>query len=109
MKKATKRPSKRLTAQEKLAQTDLSKIHGISRSRLLKELADSNEMAIAFLNHLQNNDPEGAMEVIELYLNAIETIKLRRKAKWHEPISPSFKYRNPTIKTLAKIMYEHTH
>lgn len=66
-------------------------------------------MAVAFLNHLANNDPEGAMEVIELYLNAIETIKLKKKNRLQHSTSTNLKHRNPTIKTLAKIMYDHTH
>lgn len=73
-------------------------------------LADPNKMSLAFLDCLQNNDPEGAMEMIELYLNAIDRVKLRKETHLHKAtLHSALKHRNPTIKTLAKIMYIHTH
>ena len=73
-------------------------------------LADPNKMALAFLDCLQNNDPEAAMEMIEMYLNAVDRVKLRKETQLHKAtVHSALKHRNPTIKTLAKIMYTWTH
>lgn len=89
---------------------NLDKIPGVSREKPSEYLTDPNKMALAFIDCLQNNDPEGAMEMIEIYLKAVDKSKLRKETKLHKSTMHSaLKHRNPTIKTLAKIMYSHTH
>ena len=62
------------------------------------------------LECLQNNDPEGAMEMIAIYLDALNKAKLRKQTHLAKSTMYSaLKHRNPTIKTLAKIMYASTH
>jgi DNA-binding phage protein len=76
----------------------------------LKELSNPNQTAAAVFECLTNNDPEGAMEMIELYLEAINKTSLMKKT--HLPKSTMYsalKHRNPTIKTLARIMYSASH
>ena len=82
----------------------------VKRLHPLKELADSGQTAAAVFECLTNNDPEGAMEMIELYLEAVNKATLMKKT--HLPKSTmysAFRHRNPTIKTLAKIMYLASH
>lgn len=73
------------------------------------ELKDENFIGKAIFECLINNDPEGVMEVIGIYLSALEKNKLVRNA--HVPKSTlyhSLKSKNPTIKTLAKIVHATT-
>lgn len=95
---------------EKLAKADLNKVKGLKRSNPLEELADPNQTAMAVFECLLNNDSEGAMEMIEIYLEALNKSKLRRQVNLHKSTMYSaLKHRNPTMKTLAKIMYASSH
>lgn len=71
----------------------------------VKQLANSNKTALAVFECLLNNDPYGAMEMIELYLEAINKTKLRAKTGLSKStMFSALKHKNPTIKTLAKIL-----
>lgn len=95
---------------EKLVNVDLESIPGLRRADPLKELIDPHQISMAVFECLLNNDPEGAMEMIEIYLEALNKEKLRKKSNLPKSTMYSaFKHRNPTIKTLAKIMYASTH
>ncbi len=105
----TRTSKKRQRSLEKLEKLDLSKVKGLSKIDPLKELADPQQTALAILECLQNNDPEGAMEIIAIYLDAINKTRLRKKTKLPKSTMYSaLKHRNPTIKTLAKIMHDST-
>ncbi len=84
----------------------------IKRKKLLKPipydpletLLDKNLVGKGFLECLQNNDPEGTIEVIAIYLKA-----LNKKVNPDTNFSKStfykkLKNKNPTIKTLAKLV-----
>ncbi len=59
---------------------------------------------------LCTNDPDGAMEMVGIYLEALNKAKLRAHVGLHKSTMYSaLKHRNPTIKTLAKIMYSAAH
>ena len=89
---------------------NLDKVKGVTRVSPLRELIDPQQTALAILECLQNNDPEGAMEMITIYLDALNKTRLTQKAKLPKSTMYSaLKHRNPTIKTLAKIMYASTH
>jgi DNA-binding phage protein len=111
IKMAKKKTSKkRHRSLERLAKLDLNKVKGLSKADLIKDLSDPQETALAILECLQNNDPEGAMEMIAIYLDAINKAKLRKKTELPKSTMYSaLKHRNPTIKTLARIMYLSTH
>ncbi len=95
---------------EKLSSLDLNKIHGVSRERPLIHLTDEKKMGQAILECLKNNDPEGVMEMIAIYLNALNKAKLREKGNLPKStLYHSLKNKNPTIKTLAKLVYSYTH
>ncbi len=63
----------------------------------------------AILECLKNNDPEGVMEILAIYLDTLNKTKsaeyanLPRSTLYH-----SLKSRNPTIKTLAKLIHAST-
>jgi len=100
----------RQTSSEKLAKADLDRIEGLSRTNPLKELVDVKQTALSIMECLQNNDPEGAMEMIAIYLEALNKAKLRKSTKLPKSTMYSaLKHKNPTIKTLAKMMYDATH
>ena len=105
--KISKKRQRSLARSKKL---DLDKIPGLTRAQPLKELTDQKKTALAILECLQNNDPEGAMEMIVIYLDALNKAKLRKQTDLPKSTMYSaLKHGNPTIKTLAKIMYDSTH
>lgn len=105
-----KTSSKHQTYLESLSKVDLDKISGLQKADPLKDLIDERQISTAVFECLLNNDPEGAMEMIEIYLEAINKAKMRRKTRLSKSTMYSaLKHRNPTIKTLAKIMYASTH
>ncbi|HVX00495.1 MAG TPA: hypothetical protein VHA52_08690 [Candidatus Babeliaceae bacterium] len=60
----------------------------------------------AIVECLQNNDPEGVMEVISAHLNALNKTKAASQAGIaRSTLYHSLRGKNPTIKTLAKIMH----
>jgi len=69
-------------------------------------LTNSENIGKAIVECLENNDPEGVMEVIAIYLEAVNKTKLTDTHGIHrQTIYSALKHRNPTIKTLAKIMH----
>ena len=70
-------------------------------------LTDSENLGKAIVECLENNDPEGVMEVISIHLEAINKTKLSKDNQLHrQTLYSALKHRNPTIKTLAKIMHD---
>ena len=95
---------------EKLAKRDLDKVKGLERVHPLEELTDRKQIALAVFECLQNNDPKGAMEMVAIYLDTLSKSKLRKETDLAKSTMYSMlQHRNPTIKTLAKIMYSSTH
>ena len=72
----------------------------------LTELTDENFVGKAILECLRNNDPEGVMEVIEMYLEALAKTQFVLKANVPKStLYHSLRSKNPTIKTLAKLVH----
>lgn len=70
-----------------------------------KELLDETFIAKAVWECLKNNDPAGVMEVIEAHLEVVN--KVRAAENMELPRSTmynAFKGKNPTVKTLAKLV-----
>jgi len=63
-----KTSSKHQTHLESLAKADLDKVSGIRKADPLKDLTDKQQISMAVFECLLNSDPEGAMEMIEIYL-----------------------------------------
>ncbi len=72
----------------------------------IKNLLDKQKMGAAVMECLIENDTEGVLEIIESYLYAIGRTQFLKNAKIPRSTAHNFlKRRNPTIKTLAKIMH----
>lgn len=72
----------------------------------LKVLLDKKKLGAAIIECLMDNDAEGALEVIEGYLYAVDRTQILKDAKIARSTAYNvFKRRNPTIKTLAKILH----
>lgn len=76
----------------------------------IKNLLDPNRIGAAIMECLLENDTEGVLEIIETYLYAVDKTQFLKEAKIPRSTAYNvFKRRNPTIKTLAKIMHASTH
>src|SRR5262245_24115231 len=76
----------------------------------IANLLDPDLIGSAIMQCLIENDPEGVMEIIGDHLYALNKSKFLREAD--VPRSTMYqllKQKNPTIKTLAKIMYATHH
>lgn len=85
-------------------------MEGITEVRPREWLLNPNNIGKAIMECLMENDPEGVIEVISIYLRALNKEKFRQKAD----IGKSTYYylmksKNPTIKTLAKIVHSMVH
>lgn len=83
---------------------------GITEVDPISNLLDPNLIGSAIMQCLIENDPAGVMEIIESHLYALNKSKFLRKAK--VPRSTMYQLlqrKNPTIKTLAKILYATHH
>jgi DNA-binding phage protein len=65
-----------------------------------------NFLGKAIAECLINNDPEGVIEVISIYLDAINKTKLTKNASMQRStLYQALKGKNPTIKRLAKVIH----
>ncbi len=79
---------------------------GITRCNPEETLLDEKLVANAIFECLKENDTEALMEILEGYLSALNRAKFSRDKKIpRSTIYHSMKRRNPTIKTLAKIVH----
>jgi len=103
--RTSKKPKKSLTntPKKKLKLTDHPDLEKYSPS---EEICEGKLFQDAFWECVHNNDPEGAVEMLEIYLNAVN--KKKQREKHNLPKSTmynSFKNKNPTIKTLCKMIH----
>jgi DNA-binding phage protein len=78
---------------------------GITPYSPTEEILQGDLIGRAIVECLRNNDPEGVMEVISIYLNTLNRVKTAQQANIpRSTLYHSLKYKNPTIKTLAKII-----
>lgn len=89
----------------------LADFDGIGKEhKPLEYLTNAKNIGNAILECLENNDAEGVMEVIATYLEAINKTKFSKTNDLHrQTLYSALKHRNPTVKTLAKIMYNSKH
>jgi len=70
-----------------------------------KNFTNTDLIAKAVFECLLENDPNGAMDMIMIYLEAVNKTDVLEKGDLHKSTYYSaLKHKNPTIKTLAKIM-----
>jgi DNA-binding phage protein len=78
----------------------------LSKHDPFKTLLDEKLIAQAFWDCLKENDPEGAMEVISAHLYALNKVSLAKEAEIpRSTLYHSLKSKNPTIKTVAKLIH----
>jgi DNA-binding phage protein len=71
-----------------------------------KALLDEKLIAQAFWECLKDNDPEGAMEILSAHLTALNKSHLAKEADMpRSTLYHSLKSKNPTIKTVAKLIH----
>ena len=101
-KKTSKKQERSLN---KLSRVDLSKVKGLTRLHPTKELLNRERTALAISECILNNDPDGVVEMIRIYLEAVNKANLQREENLPKSTMYSaLKHKNPTIRTLAKIM-----
>lgn len=78
----------------------------VKRYNPSKNLRNPEKIGKAIVECLENNDPEGVMEIISIYLETISKSKLSKHNELHrQTLYSALRHRNPTIKTLAKLMH----
>lgn len=71
-----------------------------------KTLLNEKMIAQAFWDCLKENDPEGAMEILAAHINALNKAHLAEEADLpRSTIYHSLKSKNPTLKTVAKLVH----
>jgi DNA-binding phage protein len=71
-----------------------------------KALLDEKLIAQAFWECLKENDPEGAMEVINTHLNALNKVQFAKESEIpRSTVYHSMKSKNPTLRTVAKLIH----
>lgn len=76
----------------------------------ITNLLDTNKMGAAIMQCFIENDTEGVLEIVEDYLYALNKTQFLKDANIPRSTAYNFfKRRNPTIKTLAKIIHASAH
>ena len=71
-----------------------------------KRLLDEDFISRAIWECLKNNDPEGVIEIIEAHLDMVNKTHLAQRASLaRSTMYHSFKGKNPTVSTLAKLIH----
>lgn len=71
-----------------------------------KEILNVDNLAKAIVECLLNDDPDGVMEVIKIYLETVNRVQIAKKSKLSRAtLYKALKHKNPTIKTLAKLIH----
>lgn len=70
-----------------------------------QELLDEDFIAKAVWECLKNNDPAGVVEIIETHLEIVNKVKAAQENKIsRSTMYHALKGKNPTVKTLAKLV-----
>ena len=79
---------------------------GIMSYSPVDEILDESFIGKAIVECLKNNDPKGVVEIIGIYLDAVNKVRAAQKANLsRSTLYHSLKGKNPTLKTLAKLMH----
>lgn len=71
-----------------------------------KALLNEKLIAQAFWQCLKENDPEGAMEIINAHLNALNKVQFAKESEIsRSTVYHSMKSKNPTLRTIAKLIH----
>lgn len=79
---------------------------GIRKSNPREELLNEELIGRAIWECLKEGDPEGVIEVIRIYLEAVNKTEVARESSMaRSTLYHTLKSKNPTIKTLAKLVH----
>lgn len=78
----------------------------LAKHNPFKALLDEKLIAQTFWECLKENDPEGAMEVLSAHFHALNKVHLAKEAEMpRSTLYHTMKSKNPTIKTVAKLVH----
>ena len=84
----------------------LKKGTGVRESNPTEELLDENLIAGAIWECLREGDSEGFVEIIGIYLSAVNKTRVAKEAAMaRSTVYHALKGGNPTVKTLAKLVH----
>ena len=84
----------------------MKKNMGIDTYDPTKALLDEERIGRAIWECLKEGDSEGVIEVIQIHLDAVNKTRLAQEAKLSKTtMYHAFRSKNPTIKTLAKLIH----
>jgi DNA-binding phage protein len=84
----------------------LKKDTGIRESNPREELLNEELIGLAIWECLKNGDSEGVIEVIQIYLEAVNKTQMAKECDIaRSTMYHTLKSKNPTIKTLAKLIH----
>ena len=79
---------------------------GIRKSNPREELLNEELIGRAIWECLKEGDSEGVIEVIRIYLDAVNKTEIARESSMaRSTLYHALKSKNPTIKTLAKLVH----
>ncbi len=83
----------------------LKKGANVKDSNPTEELLDEDFISRALWECLKNGDPEGVVEVLLIYLEAVNKTHIAQEASIARSTIYALKGGNPTVKTLAKLVH----
>lgn len=102
----TKTLLRRKKSSENTPKLRLKKGVKLSKHDPFKALLDEKLIAQAFWECLKDNDPEGAMEIINAHLNALNKVQFAKESEIsRSTVYHSMRSKNPTLRTVAKLIH----
>ncbi|HLB52822.1 MAG TPA: hypothetical protein VJK48_03855 [Chlamydiales bacterium] len=84
----------------------LRKNTGIRKSNPREELLNETLIGQAIWECLKKGDSEGVIEVIKIYLEAVNKTQMAKETSMaRSTVYHTLKSKNPTVKTLAKLVH----
>lgn len=78
----------------------------MSLTNLIDQFGSKRRIGRAIWECLKNEDPEGVIEMIKIHLDAVNKVQAAKKAALPKTtLYHSLRSKNPTIKTLAKLVH----
>lgn len=104
--KRLKRSSNITPKREVMTKARIKRRSSLRESNPAEELLDEGLISQAIWECLKEGDSEGVIEVIQAYLEAMNITELTQKSKLpRSTMYNTLKTKNPTIKTLAKLVH----
>ena len=101
-KKTLKKQKKVLEDTQPIMELKLKSGVKIHRNNPVEVLLDQNLIAKAIWECFSNRDTEGFIEVLETFFEAVHLAKSKKGCSY------KFKNHNPSLKTLTKVISDHT-